>query len=72
MKCSFCKEDIEKGTEKIFVTKRGDTYYFCSRKCEKNLLKLGRKPRKVRWTKDYQREKEARLEAQKSSDGDKK
>ena len=52
MKCSFCGETIEKGTGKIFVRKSGKILYFCSRKCEKNMLQLGRKPRKVKWTEE--------------------
>jgi len=63
MECSFCHNEIERGTEKIFVTKRGDIFYFCSSKCEKNLLKLRRKARKVKWTKEYRMEKESRLKS---------
>jgi len=49
-KCTFCGEDIKKGTGKIFVLKTGKSYHFCSNKCEKNMLKLKRKPLKTRWT----------------------
>jgi len=49
-KCSFCKTDIEKGTGKIYVKKDGKILHFCSRKCEKNMLKLKRKPAKFKWT----------------------
>jgi len=48
-KCSFCKEDIEKGTGKIYVKKDGKILNFCSSKCEKNMLKLKRKD--VKWKK---------------------
>lgn len=51
--CSFCGEDIEPGTGKMFVKKDGAIFYFCSNRCEKNLLKLGRVPRRVKWTKRY-------------------
>ncbi|RLI92867.1 MAG: hypothetical protein DRO89_01260 [Candidatus Altiarchaeales archaeon] len=61
MECSFCGRDIERGTETIFVTKKGKVFYFCSSKCEKNLLKLGRKPRKIKWTEAYRAEKATRL-----------
>lgn len=50
MKCSFCSFEIPSGTGKMFVKKDGKIFYFCSTKCEKNMLKLGRKPRNVRWT----------------------
>jgi len=49
-KCSFCGEQIEKGTGKMLVYVSGKIDYFCSTKCEKNMLKLGRKPTKARWT----------------------
>jgi len=56
-KCSFCGKNIEKGTGKIFVYVTGKKEYFCSSKCEKNLLKLKRKPSKFKWTKNYKRGK---------------
>jgi large subunit ribosomal protein L24e len=37
------------GTGKMFVKKDGSTLFFCSSKCEKNMLKLGRSPRNVKW-----------------------
>lgn len=49
MKCSFCKEEIETGTGKMFVKTDAKIFYFCSRRCEKNLLKLKRSPAKVKW-----------------------
>ena len=48
--CSYCGEEIEPGTGKMFVRKDGTVFFFCSSKCQKNLLKLGRVPRKIRWT----------------------
>ncbi len=48
-KCSFCKENIEIGSGKMFVKKDGAVLHFCSRKCEKNMLQLKRVPRKVKW-----------------------
>jgi len=48
-KCSFCGEEIEKGTGKVYVYKTGKVDRFCSNKCEKNLLKLNRKPAKMNW-----------------------
>ena len=47
--CSFCGRKIESGVGKMFVKKDGAVLYFCSRRCEKNSLKLGRIPRKVAW-----------------------
>ena len=52
-RCSFCGDVIEKGTGTMFVKKDGKLLNFCSSKCEKNLLKLGRVPRNIKWTKEY-------------------
>jgi len=45
----------------MFVTIKGKIYYFCSSKCDKNMLKLGRSKRKTKWTKAYRKEKIARI-----------
>jgi len=58
MKCTFCGKEIPQGTGKIFVFKTGKRYNFCSMKCEKNMLKLKRKPVKVKWTIAHKTEKE--------------
>lgn len=55
--CNFCGKNIPQGTGKMFVQKDGKILYFCSNKCEKNLLVLKRKPRKVRWTEEFAKEK---------------
>jgi large subunit ribosomal protein L24e len=48
-KCSFCETPLEPGCGTMFVKRDGTVYYFCSSKCERNMLKLRRKRRKVRW-----------------------
>ncbi len=58
--CDFCKEEIEPGTGKKLVTKSGSIMDFCSSKCEKNMLKLDRKPRTTKWTKEYHMIKEGK------------
>ena len=55
--CSFCGDDIEPGTGKMFIRRDGTIYFFCSSKCDRNLLELRRVPRRTRWTKQYQRAK---------------
>jgi len=55
--CSFCGLVLEKGTGKMYVKTDGKLLYFCSTKCEKNLLKLRRKPREHKWTKVYRDER---------------
>ncbi len=51
MKCTFCGEKIKEGTGMLYAKKSGKIFYFCGSKCEKNMLKLGRKPVKIKWTK---------------------
>ena len=53
--CSFCGGEIEVGTGKMYVRRDGKVFYFCSGKCEKNMLKLKRNPRKLKWTRKYSR-----------------
>ena len=57
MKCSFCGNQIIEGTGMMFVYKTGKRHYFCSTKCEKNLLKLHRKPAGTKWTEFHRSEK---------------
>ncbi|MBW2990935.1 50S ribosomal protein L24e [Candidatus Woesearchaeota archaeon] len=52
-RCDFCRKTMEPGTGKMFVRKDGKTFDFCSSKCEKNMLKLKRKPRTTKWTVEY-------------------
>jgi len=49
-KCSFCDYDISKGRGIMVVQPNGRVFNFCSHKCEVNMLKLKRDPRKVGWT----------------------
>ncbi len=48
-KCSFCDLPIEPGRGKMYVKRDGTVFYFCSSKCERNMIKLGRIRRKVKW-----------------------
>lgn len=50
MFCSFCNNEIGKGTGMLYVYKDGTTLSFCSSKCRMNLLKLGREGRLEKWT----------------------
>ncbi|MCL4438861.1 MAG: 50S ribosomal protein L24e [Thermoplasmataceae archaeon] len=51
--CHFCGSIIEPGTGFLFVRRDGALLNFCSRKCERNMIELGRVPRKTRWTNEY-------------------
>ena len=53
MKCTFCGTDVPRGTGKTYVKTDGKIFYFCSNKCEKNQIKLGRKARETGWTDEF-------------------
>lgn len=63
MDCNFCGDRIPTGTEYIYVSNKGKASYFCSSKCFKNLIRLERKPRDVKWTKAAREDKAARLKS---------
>ncbi len=48
--CSFCDGPVLKGSGMIYVKKDGTIYNFCSSKCRKNNLDLGREGRRQKWT----------------------
>ncbi len=48
--CSFCDSPVTKGTGLIYVKKDGTIFNFCSSKCRKNNLGLGREGRRKKWT----------------------
>ncbi len=53
--CNFCGHEVPLGTGTLFVTKEGTTMLFCSGKCEKHRLKLGRRGIRTRWTKKFKK-----------------
>jgi len=53
--CSFCGNNVAKGTGTIYVQKSGKILYFDRSKCEKNMLKLNRKSRNLKWTKSFEK-----------------
>jgi len=56
--CSFCGANIEPGTGKMYVKKDGTTFMFCTNKCKKNMVDLGRIPRTTEWTRAYAQTKQ--------------
>lgn len=48
--CSYCGKGIEPGTGLMFVTSKGEIFWFCSSKCKKNFF-LGRNAAKLAWAK---------------------
>jgi len=59
--CTFCGDEIEPGTGRMYIKKDGVIYHFCTSKCYKNLVLLGRVPRRTTWTRYYEREKQVRM-----------
>jgi large subunit ribosomal protein L24e len=51
--CSFCGREVQPATGTMFVKNDGTLNWFCSSKCRKSALKLGRDPRKLKWTAKY-------------------
>lgn len=49
---------MEPGTGKLFVKKDGTVLTFDTNKCYKNMVELGRIPRRTTWTRAAAREKE--------------
>ncbi len=60
-KCSFCGRELAMGTGMMYVKKDGKILYFCKKKCEKNMFKLGRTPSKLLWTAEGRKAKAEHL-----------
>ena len=54
--CSFCGGEVEPGTGLMYVTRRGDVYWFCSSKCYKSFVKLRRNPAKQAWVRKLRKQ----------------
>lgn len=48
VKCSFCSEELEQGTGKMYVRNDGKIFYFCGSKCDNN-FHMGRVPGRQKW-----------------------
>jgi len=55
-RCSLCGNEFPSGTGSMYVKNDGAIFWFCSSKCMKNMLKLKRDPRKLKWTSYYRKE----------------
>ncbi len=53
--CSFSGEEIELGIGIMFVRKDGSILWFKNSKARKNMVKLSRNSRKVKWTRHFVR-----------------
>ena len=61
VKCSFCGKDESPHKGIHLIRNTGVVLFFCSSKCRKNMMKLGRDKRKVRWTEAYEESKKKSL-----------
>lgn len=61
--CSFCGSPIEAGTGKMYIRRDATVYHFCSSKCQRNQVELGRVNRHVRWTQAAEEHKSERVQA---------
>ncbi len=66
--CTFCGEQIEPGTGKMYVKKDGTVWLFCTNKCYKNMVDLKRVPRNVTWTKAYATKKSITMAAKEKAE----
>ena len=48
--CTFCNNNIPKGTGEIYVLRDGTSLNFCSSKCKVNQIDNKREGRLVKWT----------------------
>tara|TARA_B100002052_G_C15708535_1_gene518446 strand:+ start:140 stop:331 length:192 start_codon:yes stop_codon:yes gene_type:complete len=53
--CSFTHEEIEPGTGMMYVKRDGSVMWFRDSKVRKNALKLKRNPRRLKWTRRYEK-----------------
>ncbi|HEY9385632.1 MAG TPA: 50S ribosomal protein L24e [Nitrososphaeraceae archaeon] len=51
--CFFCGKQIMSGQGTMLVKNDGSIQWTCSNKCKKNLRKLKRDPRKLKWTNKF-------------------
>lgn len=63
MECSFCGVTVDRGCGLTYVKKDAKILHFCGRKCEKNMIQLGRKARTTTWTAQYRTVKKQAMEA---------
>ncbi|PIN79797.1 50S ribosomal protein L24e [Candidatus Woesearchaeota archaeon CG10_big_fil_rev_8_21_14_0_10_34_8] len=54
-KCVFSGKEIPRGQGIMYVRKNGQILWFMNSKCERNYLKLKRKPVDYKWSKLYKK-----------------
>lgn len=66
-KCVFCGKEGEDFYGTYLIKNDGTMQYYCSSKCRKNHLKLGRDRRKLKWTAAFYESREKRYAAEKKA-----
>ncbi len=66
-KCVFCGREGEDFRGTYLIKNDGTMSYYCSSKCRKNHLKLGRDKRKLKWTSAFYESRERRYAAEKKA-----
>lgn len=66
-RCVYCGKDYEDYTGTYLITNDGIMHYYCSMKCRKNKLKLGRDRRNLKWTTAFYESRDKRYAAEKKA-----
>lgn len=53
--CSYCGKKVQPGFGMMYVQKTGSVLFFCSAKCQTKSLKHRSDPKKLKWTKKYEK-----------------
>lgn len=69
-RCTYCGKEYEDFTGTYLIKNDGSMNYYCSLKCHKNHLKLGRDKRTLKWTVAFRESQHKRLEAEKKTRAD--
>lgn len=60
-KCIFCGKEQADYLGTFLIKNDGTMVYYCSNKCRKNHLTLGRDKRKLKWTAAFRETREKRI-----------
>lgn len=67
VRCVFCGKEYDDFTGTYLIKNDGTMNFYCSLKCRKNHLKLGRDRRKLKWTNAFYESREKRYAAEKKA-----
>ncbi len=67
VRCVFCGKEYDDFTGMYLIKNEGTMNFYCSSKCRKNHLKLGRDKRKLKWTSAFYESRDKRYAAEKKA-----